>query len=649
MRAAVALAAAVFVAALTAAPASAQIAWSSCGKPKGFQCATVPVPLDHSGQQPGALNLKVAREPAARPGGILIALSGGPGQASVAAASSFATTLQPALRRYQLVVLDQRGSGQSGALSCPALQPLPDNVNYTAQDTADCANLIGPDRRFYRTIDSADDLDTLRQALGVDKIALQGTSYGTLVAEQYAARYPQHVERLILDSVVPVTGVDNFTLSSFQAVGRVLTGLCAEGRCDGITPDPTADTAALAAGLGTTPVSGTVFGPRAKRVPTTLSSGMDVFGTLVAGDLNPVLRAAYPGAVRSVLQGDSAPLLRLFQLGLGSPPKTTELSAALNIVSLCQDTRMPFGVSDPLEARQGREQAAENGIDPNAVGPFDKTTVVQSSISQSCILFPQTPTQPVGVPTTLPDVPVLVLSGDQDLRTPNEDAKATAGLFPQASYVQVPGNGHDELGGDITGCAREALTRFVADRTVGDPCQGLTDLIDPLPIAPTRLTQVPPIRGTGGVPGRSALAALATVDDVTSTAVIRLFNGASALGYGGLRGGWFSGSFASRTGITTTLHGDTYVPGIGVSGHLQQRKLDLPPTGHLRVSGGRRGSGSLTLASSGTVSGTIGGKAVKVRAVATAGAASAARAGGALTVRQLIARLPREAPVARRR
>ena len=192
-------------------------------------------------------------------------------------------------------------------------------------------------------------------------------------------------------------------------------------------------------------------------------------------------------------------------------------------------------------------------------------------------------------------MPVLVLSGDQDLRTPNEDAKATAARFPESSYVQVPGNGHDELGGDVTGCARQALTRFIAGRTVGDPCAGLTNLIDPLPVAPTRLSQVPPVRGTGGIPGRSALAALATVDDMTAVAVIRLFNGAKALGYGGLRGGYFTGTFANSTGITTTLHGVVYVPGISVSGHLQQRKLDLPPTGTLTVHGGRRGSGSLRL------------------------------------------------------
>ena len=642
MRAAVALSVAVFVVAIGAPPAAAQVDWSSCGSPKGFQCATVPVPLDHSGQQPGSIGLKVARLPATKPSGILVALAGGPGQASVAAAPSFKQTLAPAVRSYQLVVFDQRGTGQSGALDCPALQPLPDTVNYTATDTAACGDLLGPDRRFYRTVDSVDDLETLRQALGVDKIALEGTSYGTFVAEQYAARYPAHVDRLILDSVVPPGGVEQFTLSSFRAVNRVLSGLCGQGRCEGITADPSADTAALDTQLGASPLSGVVFGPKGKRIPTAIANGEDLFGTLLTGDLNPVLRSAYPGSVRAALEGDRAQMLRLFRLGLGSPPKVKELSAALNVASLCQDTSFPFAVANPLESRPGPMAAAEGGLNAGAVAPFSLTTVTMSSVGRSCILWPQTPTSPAGDPATLPNVPVLVLSGDQDLRTPNEDAMATAARFPMASYVQVTGNGHDELGGDITGCARQALGRFIAGRPVGNPCAGLTNLIAPLPVAPTRLRQVPPVRGTGGIPGRSALAALATVDDVTATAVIRLFNGEKALGYGGLRGGWFTGSFASATGISTKLHAVVYVPGIKVSGHLQQRMLDLPPTGRLRVSGGRRGSGSLTLARNGTVTGTIGGKTIRVHAVA-----QATRARGGLSIRQVLARLARRHPVIR--
>jgi len=61
------------------------------------------------------------------------------------------------------------------------------------------------------------------------------------------------------------------------------------------------------------------------------------------------------------------------------------------------------------------------------------------------------------------------------------------------------------------------------------------------------------------------------------------------------------------------------------------------------VHGGRRGSGALRLSRDGTVSGTIGGKTVKVRA-----AAQAARANGALSIQQLLARLPHRAQLSQR-
>ena len=47
------------------------------------------------------------------------------------------------------------------------------------------------------------DLDTVRRALGVDKINLIGVSYGTRVAQQYAARHPQHTRAIVLDGVAP--------------------------------------------------------------------------------------------------------------------------------------------------------------------------------------------------------------------------------------------------------------------------------------------------------------------------------------------------------------------------------------------------------------------------------------------------------------
>ena len=49
--------------------------------------------------------------------------------------------------------------------------------------------------------------------MGYEKLVLYGTSYGTKVALEYAERYPENVEALVLDSVVLPEGPEPFSLS----------------------------------------------------------------------------------------------------------------------------------------------------------------------------------------------------------------------------------------------------------------------------------------------------------------------------------------------------------------------------------------------------------------------------------------------------
>ncbi|HEX4246393.1 MAG TPA: alpha/beta hydrolase, partial [Pseudonocardia sp.] len=79
-----------------------------------------------------------------------------------------------------------------------------------------CARDLGADRRFYSTASTVADLDTLRAALGVATVSLDGASYGTFVAERYAMTYPDRVPR-VLDSVVPHDGLDPMELDELSA------------------------------------------------------------------------------------------------------------------------------------------------------------------------------------------------------------------------------------------------------------------------------------------------------------------------------------------------------------------------------------------------------------------------------------------------
>ena len=76
--------------------------------------------------------------------------------------------------------------------------PVPDSPRISAVVlvVATCATEIGPSRNLYSTRDHADDIDAVRQALGVEKVGLWGTSYGTqlsvytaLAGDFYGTKY----------------------------------------------------------------------------------------------------------------------------------------------------------------------------------------------------------------------------------------------------------------------------------------------------------------------------------------------------------------------------------------------------------------------------------------------------------------------------
>src|SRR5262249_22460235 len=215
-----------------------------------FVCSTLRVPLDHSGHTPGTLRLQVAAaENVQATRGVLLFLTGGPGQAGVPFVPRIADRIAPALKGYRLVMFDQRGTGRFGAINCPALQAAVGSSDITVpplRSVQDCAHSIGPNRRFYSTADTVADMDMLRQALGVQKMVVDGVSYGTFVAEHYALAYPSHVSKLVLDSVLPHADpghTDAFYLVGLRAVGRVLRAACRAKPVCGF--DPASDVAWL--------------------------------------------------------------------------------------------------------------------------------------------------------------------------------------------------------------------------------------------------------------------------------------------------------------------------------------------------------------------------------------------------------------------
>src|SRR2546421_12684524 len=110
-----------------AGPASARRAGlhgaHPCAGVTGYTCATLDVPLDHANPALGTLHLQVGMgDNTNAPHGVLLVLSGGPGQPGLPILDGYVSEALSAERDgYRIVVFDQRGTG-AGALDCKAMQ-----------------------------------------------------------------------------------------------------------------------------------------------------------------------------------------------------------------------------------------------------------------------------------------------------------------------------------------------------------------------------------------------------------------------------------------------------------------------------------------------------------------------------------------------
>jgi pimeloyl-ACP methyl ester carboxylesterase len=638
--------------------AASALSFTPCANATDFECASLPVPLDRAGSVPGTVPLSVERRRAgsAPSRDAVVALAGGPGQAALPLGEFIAQAIAPALGSRDLLVFDQRGTGASAPLSCPVFEVF--STQPAGQLFEQCASELGPARGAFTTQESVADIEALRQAGGYEKLVLYGTSFGTKVAEQYAERYPQNVEALVLDSVVPPEGQEPYAIPTFEAIAGVLDELCAGGACAGITANPVGDVASLAAQLRKRDLSGSVYDGSGKRHSSTLDE-QGLLDILEAGDLNPALRALLPAAVRSALAHDPDPLLRLHALSEGLIPSvpieasggepSQEIDEALFATTSCEESPFPWQRSAPRATRLAEALDYLHAQPASDFFPFDAVTAYANSLIPECAGWPDASPAPAAQ-SPLPNVPTLILSGAQDIRTPTADARQIAALIPDAQLLIVPFTGHSVLGSDLSDCSALAVKAFFAGNTV-EPCASSVDPFAPTPITPTKLAHVRAPAGFGGRPGRTLVAVLDTLVDLnrqvigaTLQADAELPSGSS---FGGLHGG-----YAKLTASKAILHDFSLVPGVQLTATFAVRGGELQPA-NIRVSGKEASPGTVRVgATSERVSGALAGRGFDVSlakvTLSRAGAGASPGAGEWPSLAAVDRRLGRRSPPAAR-
>jgi pimeloyl-ACP methyl ester carboxylesterase len=378
------------------------------------------VPIDRSGSVPGTLPLLIERIPASQPTvgkAPIVFLSGGPGQSNTDLTTLFAPLVKSFAPDRDILSIALRGTGPS-AIDCPALTL---SGADTGSAIAACAAKLGPAHSFYTTRDRVDDIESVRAALGVPKLTLYGTSYGTYEAYAYAVRHPDAVESLVLDSTVaPEFLGDVFQTRVIHQLPVVARADCADARCKGITSDPWADLRKLGKRIRGKTITTHVYGPGGKRKTVTVTE----LGTLLqmfGFDVDPNLRAELPRALVAALHRDYVPLGRIVaqsrtQAGPAPDPRPA-VNPGLYYAVACEEYDWPWDRSASPSDKFAQALKAVNVMPRSSFQPFGPQLAFQLSAASQCASWPQRPDPPTIGSGPPPDVPVLLIHGRFDART----------------------------------------------------------------------------------------------------------------------------------------------------------------------------------------------------------------------------------------
>jgi pimeloyl-ACP methyl ester carboxylesterase len=412
------------------------------------QCGELTVPENPASPQGRQIRLHVARVAAISRKGeadALFVLAGGPGQAATAFYASVAGAFGRIQRERDLVLIDQRGTGASNALTCPEDEDRLYEATgpEVAELTRRCLEALSAhaDPAFYTTSLAVADLERVRAALGYEHIDLYGVSYGTRVAQQYLRRYPQRVRALILDGVVPpqlAIGPD-VALDAESALHGILARCSADPACRARFHDPEQDYQAVRARLGAGAVPLSVADP---------SGGMQrqlQFGT---EQLATVLRLGGYSA-------DYAALLPLF-LDRGAHGDFAPLAAQSLLL-----TRSYEGIA------LGMHNSVVCAEDVPFWGTIDRGRLERTfmgaaqvdALATLCGIWPHGPVDGDLHAPLSSAVPTLLLSGGDDPVTPARYARLAAAEFTQARQIILPGFGHGQL---TVPCMDGVLADFLA-------------------------------------------------------------------------------------------------------------------------------------------------------------------------------------------
>ncbi|MFC6634480.1 alpha/beta fold hydrolase [Microbulbifer taiwanensis] len=365
----------------------------------------------------------------------LYLLAGGPGQA--------ASDLAPLLNAFRkinrerdIVMVDRRGAGLSGAFRCGFEREMPADLQQFSRRLADCY-LQRPD--FAESLSSrqtVEDLERVRMFLGHGRIALWGGSWGTRTALLYQQWYPESLSALVLDAVAPIDTKVFLTATAAERALQQLERDCARDPVCARFGDWKGQLAKMLNGWSAEQAAS--FPDPLTGGPVTEPLARWVLANAIRGALyDPVAAAQIPYAVHQAGRGNYLPLS--------------------GITGLFQNhaDSMAMGLTFSVACAEELNRIGADEVAADSEGSFLGSAFFDLFRS-GCEAWPVS-SKPYAAPAPR-EHPVLLISGSADPITPPYYAEQQLGYLSHRQHLVVAGGGHIN---SRRGCIPELISRFL--------------------------------------------------------------------------------------------------------------------------------------------------------------------------------------------
>ena len=423
------------------------------GLSEQMQCGSILVAENYAKPDGRQIQIHYVVMPAIKPSDktdALLAIAGGPGQSAIENAQGFDRMLTKVRQTDDVILIDQRGTGQSNQLQCigdgfESALAVNESDFDTQVETKKCLETLDADVSQYGSLNALKDFEAVRQHLGYLKLHLYGVSYGTRMAQLYMRHYPEHLATVTLDGVVPM---QQSVLAIGNAIARAFDLLiedCANNvLCHSQFPELRADLEKVDAEL--------TQAPRVSQVPDPLTGELTQLtltrskfkGALRMALYSPSTRSLIPHAIHQAAKGNFQPITGLYALGIDNAGIAMGMHASV----VCGEDWQRL--TPELRAKTSESY-------------FGKEML--KTFAESCNVWNMPAVDADFADPIASDIPTLLLSGELDPATPPSWGELAMEKLTNAKHFIAPYATH---GVAYQSCGNDLIAQLVEQGSVDD-------------------------------------------------------------------------------------------------------------------------------------------------------------------------------------